>query len=160
MAASAGISAGTYPRGGLYYAGGFVGQDVADTYESFFDSGLRQSAFTLRGYASRQFSGSEYNLFNAEYRFPISYVDRGVSTLPVYMTTISGALFADYGGAFHRIDLRRPLESYHLGVGAELWVNLVLNYRTRGTIRIGHARGTDSAAAAGGQTYIVVASAF
>jgi hypothetical protein len=41
-----------------------------------------------------------------------------------------------------------------------MWLNLVFGYRMDGTVRIGHARGTDSRAVPGGQTYVVVASPF
>jgi outer membrane translocation and assembly module TamA len=78
----------------------------------------------------------------------------------VFLRSISGVAFADYGGAFNQLDLDDPLESYHLGVGGELWFDLVLGYHVRGIIRFGHARGLDDEAPDGGQTYLVVGSAF
>lgn len=155
-ALSGGAAVGTYPRRGLFFAGGFVDLPVLDA----FTDGVYQSAFVLRGYQPAQFIGTQFNLLNAEYRFPILYADRGISTLPVFLRTISGSVFADYGGAFNQMDLEKPFDLYHLGVGAELWFDLVLGYYGRGNVRIGHARGTDSEAVSGGQTYVVVSSAF
>ncbi|MBX3129135.1 MAG: PD40 domain-containing protein [Polyangiaceae bacterium] len=156
LAASGGAAVGTYPRRGLFFTGGFVDLPVLDAYTDL----LVQSAFVLRGYAPAQFIGSHYNLLNAEYRFPIWYADRGLSTLPVFLRTLSGAVFADYGGAFERIDLDDPFADYHLGVGAELWIDLFLGYFGRANLRLGHARGLDDEAAKGGQTYFVAASVF
>jgi hypothetical protein len=155
LAASGGAAVGTYPRFGLYSTGGFADQPAFDA----FTTGLRQSSFVLRGYAPGQFVGSQYNLFNAEYRFPLLYADRGVSTLPAFLSTVSGALFADYGGAFDRLDLDDPLESYHLGVGGELWFEAVLGYYAQATLRLGAAKGLDDEAP-GARFYFVASSAF
>ncbi len=155
LAASGGAAVGTYPRFGLYSTGGFADQPAFDA----FTSGLLQSSFVLRGYEPGQFVGSQYNLFNAEYRFPLLYADRGVSTLPVFLRTVSGALFADYGGAFNQLDLDDPLESYHLGVGAELWFEAVLGYYAAATLRLGVAKGLDDEAP-GKRVYFVASSAF
>lgn len=152
---SGGTSTGSYARRGLFFTGGFLEADLVDA----FSSGVRQGAFVLRGYEPGQFAGSQFNLLNVEYRFPLLYADRGVATLPVFLRTLSGTLFADYGGAFERLDPEHPLRQYHLGLGAELWVDLVLGYFARGTIRVGVARGTSSEAP-GTQTYVVASSGF
>jgi hypothetical protein len=156
LGASGGSSGGTYPRRGLYSTGGFADESPFDVYTS----GIRQTGFFLRGFEPRQFIGSEFALFNAEYRFPIAYVDRGVSTLPVFLKNVSGALFADYGGAFDRLERDDPLKVLHLGVGAELWIQLLLGYRIDGTLRLGVAHGFGSEAPGALQTYFVAASAF
>jgi hypothetical protein len=155
LAATGGVSMGTYPRRGFYFTGGYTNLPIIDAYVS----GIRQGAFVLRGYEPAQFVGRSYNLYNAEYRFPIATVDRGVSTLPVFLRVIDGAVFADYGGAFNQLDPRDPLESYHLGVGAELWLQIVVGYFAAGNLRLGVARGTDSEAP-GLQLYGAVSSAF
>ena len=156
LAASGGISGGSYSRQGLYYTGGFVESSLVES----FQSEVTQSAFVLRGYEPAQYSGRQYQLFNVEYRLPLFYVDRGVSTLPVFLHRISMAAFADYGGAYDTMDLDHPLDSYQLGVGAEVWVSVVLGYYVSGLVRVGHARGTDSDASRSGQTYVTVASSF
>jgi hypothetical protein len=96
---------------------------------------------------------------NAEYRFPILYVDRGVSTLPAFLSTVSGAVFFDAGGAYERMNLRRPFDVLHAGVGAELWVNFVLAYFSAAEVRFGIARGLDRNIDAT-QKYFVAASQF
>lgn len=157
VAASGAAAVGSYPRRGLYYTGGFVTD--APLVDAYTD-GIRQGGFVLRGYEPAALIGSQYNLLNTEYRFPIVYADRGVATLPVFLRTISGTVFADYGGAYDTLDLEAPFDQFHLGVGGELWVDLVFGYHARGTLRLGYARGFGSAAISGGQTYAVVASAF
>lgn len=154
---SGGIAMGSYvARSGLYYTGGFVDERPFDA----FTSGLLQSAFVLRGYEPGQFGGTTFNLLNLEYRFPISYVDRGLSTLPVFLRSLTGVLFVDYGGAYFEMDLNDPLEVYHAGVGAELWINLMLGYDAYLDTRLGFAKGLDSEAPEGLQTYLVLSSGF
>lgn len=156
LAVSGGSSGGTYARRGLFATGGFADQQPFDVYTS----GLLQSGFVLRGFEPAQFIGSNYTLLNAEYRFPVIYVDRGVSTLPVFLQHLSGAIFADYGGAYDAIDPAHPFDVMHLGVGAELWLSAILGYRAGGTLRVGVAHGFGEAAPSDLQTYFVAASAF
>ena len=157
VAGSGASAVGTYPRRGLYYTGGFVTDlPLLDAYTD----GIRQGGFVLRGYEPVAFIGSQYNLINTEYRFPLLYADRGLSTLPIFLRTLSGTVFADYGGAYDTLDLDDPFDQYHLGVGAELWVDLVLGYHAHGTLRLGYARGFGEKAISGGQSYAVIASAF
>ncbi len=153
---SGGSSAGTYPRRGFFFTGGFVDTDVVTA----FQDGISQAGFVLRGYEPRQFVGSQYNLLNLEYRFPILYPEFGVSTLPAFFRTLSGSLFADYGGAFEQQDLDDPFSQHHLGVGGELWFDVVVGYFASGTVRLGHARGLDDEAVKGGQTYMVLSAGF
>jgi hypothetical protein len=156
LALSGGIATGSYTRQGLYYTGGFLDAPLLDA----FTSGVDQSSFVLRGYEPAQFIGTQYQLLNVEYRLPLLYVDRGVSTLPVFLRSISAAAFADYGGAYDWMDLEHPLDSYHLGVGAELWVSLLLGYYAGANVRLGYAYGTDSEALEHGQLYVVAAGTF
>ena len=154
---SGAVAMGTYAaRSSVYYTGGFVDETGFDS----FASGIRQGGFVLRGYEPGQFSGTTFNLANLEYRFPISYVDRGLSTLPVFMRALTGVLFVDYGGAYDQMNLSNPLDVYHLGAGAELWVHLVIAYGAFVDVRLGFAKGFDEEAPEGVQTYFVFASGF
>jgi hypothetical protein len=154
---SSAIAAGNYPYRGIYYNGGFVESSVFDA----LTLGAYQGPFVLRGYAPYRFSGSQYQLFNAEYRFPIANVDRGVSTLPAFLQRINGNVFADYGGAFDLVDNRQLAGQLHLGVGAELWLEMTFGYVRGANLRLGYALGIgDSKAIDGGQTYVVVAFPF
>jgi hypothetical protein len=155
LALSGGSSVGSYVREGLYSTGGF-----ADTSPLSLDtSAVRQSGFVIRGYEPGVFKGTSYNLANAEYRFPIAYVDRGVSTLPAFLSTVTGNVFFDAGGAYDRMNLRRPFDVLHAGVGAELWLSFVLAYFSTAEVRFGIARGLDKNIDAT-QKYFVAASQF
>jgi Omp85 superfamily domain/WD40-like Beta Propeller Repeat len=156
VALSGGTSHGTYPRRGLFAVGGYADEPLLDS----FRSNLRQSAFRLRGYRPLQFFGSDFNLLNVEYRAPIWYADRGISTLPLFLRSVAGAMFFDYGAAYDQLDLRDPLEPFHGAVGAELWLDLYVGYYTYGNLRLGAAKGLSAEAPGGVQTYLVLSSAF
>jgi Omp85 superfamily domain/WD40-like Beta Propeller Repeat len=152
-----GVGGGDYPYRGLFYTGGFTDTPIIDAYTR----GAIQGGFVLRGYPPVVETGNEYLLFNAEYRFPIATIDHGLSTLPFFVNRINGNLFADYGGAFYDLPIENWGDVLHLGVGAELWIELTLGYFVSGNIRIGHAKGIgDSRAIPGGQTYIVVSAPY
>jgi hypothetical protein len=152
---SGGTSLGNYSRRGLYSTGGFVDQSLYDEYNSV----VRQSAFVLRGYEPGQFVGTAYNLLNIEYRFPLIYADRGISTLPVFLRTLSGVLFFDYGGAYNSIDRSHPLNVFHGSLGGELWLDTITGYFMQSNLRLGLARGLDKQAP-GWKSYAVIVSAF
>jgi hypothetical protein len=154
--ASSAIAAGDYPYRGIFYNGGFFETPLFDT----LTLGAYQGPFVLRGYSPLKFGGNQYHLFNAEYRFPVVNIDRGLSTVPAFLQRISGNVFADYGGAFNEVPSREWIDQLHLGVGAEIWFDVMLGYVLSATIRVGHARGTDSNRVDGGQTYLVVSSPF
>jgi len=136
---SGGTSTGSYVRRGLYATGGFVDESLYDSYNGV----IRQSAFVLRGYAPGQFIGTSYNLLNLEYRAPLLYADRGLSTLPVFLRTLSGVLFFDYGGAYSQLDPKKPFEQFHGSIGAELWVDAITAYFLQTNLRLGIAHPLD-----------------
>jgi hypothetical protein len=152
---SGGAAAGTYPRRGLFFTGGFADTPAFDV----FVDGTQQGAFLLRGYEPAQFVGNTFSLLNVEYRAPLLYVDRGVSTLPAYLRTVWMTLFFDAGGAFNRVDPDDPLASFHAGIGGELWFDVTLGYFTQANLRLGVAHGLDSLAP-GLQTYWVASAGF
>jgi outer membrane protein assembly factor BamA len=152
---SGGTSTGSYVRRGLYSTGGFVDESLYDSYNSV----IRQSAFVLRGYAPGQFIGTSYNLLNAEYRFPLLYADRGLSTLPVFLRTLSGVLFFDYGGAYSKVDPEDLFDQFHGSIGAELWVEAITSYFLRTNLRLGIAHPLDHNNPKF-QTYAVLVSGF
>jgi outer membrane translocation and assembly module TamA len=77
----------------------------------------------------------------------------------VFLSTVSGAAFADFGGAFDDIDPDDPLRDYHLGVGGELRFDIVVGYFVGNTLRLGLAHGLDDEAP-GLQFYLVGAATF
>ncbi|HYQ40525.1 MAG TPA: hypothetical protein VER11_01110 [Polyangiaceae bacterium] len=152
---SGGTSTGSYVRRGLYATGGFVDESLYDSYNGV----IRQSAFVLRGYAPGQFIGTSYNLLNLEYRFPLLYADRGLSTLPVFLRTLSAIFFFDYGGAYNQIDPKDPFQQFHGSVGGELWVDAVTAYFMTTNLRVGIAHPLDDGQPAF-KSYAVLVSGF
>ncbi len=156
LALSGATASGTYTRAGYYTVGGYVDSSPVDD----LINGVNQRAFVLRGYAPQTFFGRNYGLLNSEFRFPLWYVERGVSTLPVFWRTLAGNVFCDYGGAFDELDLDAPFDVLHVGVGAELWFHLVFLYFMETNLRVGYARGFGEEAIPDGQLYVVTAAAF
>jgi len=77
-------------------------------------------------------------LLNAEYRFPLWDIFRGVGTFPVWASRLTGAVFADMGAAFSGgMDNGVP----KVGVGAELRLQTTLLYRFAASFRLGYACG-------------------
>ena len=148
--AGGGTSGGSFPGKGAFYIGSFVDLPVIDTIRNV----EIQGGITLRGYQPLAESGRSYALTNAEYRFPIINVDRGQSTLPIFLNRINGAAFIDYGSAFD--DFRNA--QFKTGVGGELWFDVMLGYVETFTFRVGYAKGL----ASGGidKTYFVAAVPF
>jgi hypothetical protein len=132
----AGTSGGSFPGRGAFYVGGFVDLPVVDTVRNL----LIQGGITLRGYAPVAVAGRNYLLGNAEYRFPIVNIDRGDSTMPIFLNRITGAVFVDYGSAF---DIFRDAR-FKTGVGGELWFDTLLGYVAPFTFRVGYAKGLAS----------------
>ncbi len=136
--AGGGMMGGSFP-GGPFYVGGFVDIAPQDQAQNFINSGgfLYQSGVALRGYPVAVQTGAYYGLVNAEYRFPIVNIDRGLSTLPIMLNRISGNVFYDLGAAFDDPRTANFLSS----VGGELWVDTTLGYFAAFNFRIGYARG-------------------
>ncbi len=145
-----GASTGGIPSAGPFYVGGFVDFPVIDTIQDQ----LIQGGIVLRGYPSAVQVGRNYVLMNAEYRFPIANIDRGISTLPVFLNRFTGALFVDYGSAFN--DLNET--HFKTGIGAELWTDATLGYILGFTFRLGYARGLASSGVS--KAYFVAAVPF
>lgn len=132
----AGTSGGTFPGRGAFFVGGFVDVPVLDTLQNQ----TVQGGITLRGYEPVALSGRSYTLANLEYRFPIVNIDRGLSTLPVFLNRVNGNVFFDYGSAF---DVFADAK-FKSGTGAELWTDWTLGYIASFTFRLGYARGLAS----------------
>jgi hypothetical protein len=134
--AGAGISAGNRGVYGPYYVGGFVDEPIVN----ITNSTLIQGGITLRGYPVVAEAGNYFALLNSEYRFPIVNIDRGLSTLPLFLDRISGAFFVDYGSAFDDSTTAK----FKTGVGGELWFDTTLGYFVSFTFRAGYAAGLAS----------------
>ncbi|MDP8999350.1 MAG: BamA/TamA family outer membrane protein, partial [Myxococcota bacterium] len=146
-----GASGGNRAGLGAFYVGGFVDYPVIDTVRNYL---IQRGWLVLRGYPVAVAFGAYYALMNAEYRFPIINVERGLSTLPIFLQRITGAAFVDYGSAFDQA----PSAKFKTGIGGELWFDVTLGYVLNFTFRAGHAKGL----ASGGidKTYLAAVFAF
>ena len=147
-----GMADGTSANFGYYYIGGYTNTNWSDAV-----SGSLQPSFVLRGFSPGQFVGDRYALLNTAYRFPIIYADRGISTLPFYLRSLSGSLTLDYGGAYFGSQ-GSFWSNMHLGLGAELRFDLMLGYSLGTLFKLGYAYSWDAQAIPGGQIYAVFAS--
>ncbi|MBI5480916.1 MAG: PD40 domain-containing protein [Deltaproteobacteria bacterium] len=149
-----GIGQGDLLRRGIYWLGGYSSQ--ADVLRTYIDPrAARAGGPALRGYAPWSLYGDQFHLLNAEYRFPIAYVDRGFSTLPWWLSRIHGAVFADCGNAFFGdFDFAK----LKVGVGGQVSIDTVLGYYVGATLTLGYARGLQS----GGQDqyYVFIGGSF
>ena len=127
---------GNFGGRGAFYVGGYVDLPIVDVVRNY----LLQGSIVLRGYPTIAEVGHYFSLSNVEYRFPIVNVDRGPSTLPLFLNRVSGSAFLDYGSAFD--DAANA--HFKTGVGAELWFDLTLGYVLGFTFRAGYARGLAS----------------
>ena len=134
--AGVGTSGGVFPGRGAFFVGSFVDLPLVDVLRNQ----LIQGGVTLRGYPSVIEAGRSYTLGNIEYRFPIVNVDRGPSTLPMFLNRVTGNAFFDYGSAFDEFRTAK----FKSGTGAELWFDFTLGYVQSFTFRLGYARGLAS----------------
>lgn len=100
-----------------------------------FDVGV-DAIGLLRGFGESDLIGDHAAVVNVDYRFPLAWVQRGMGTLPFFLRSVHGAVFADAGHAwddrFRAADVRRS-------VGAELAFDTVLGSSLGVTIAAGAA---------------------
>lgn len=131
---SGGWSNSTIGQRGVFALGGFP---TPDFVESLLDQTFL-GGVALRGYAPFSDFGSRFHLFQAEYRFPIAFIQRGPQTTPVYVDRMWASVFVDGGDAhFDRPDL----SELRWAVGAELFTQFLVGYYVSYTLRIGFAYG-------------------
>jgi hypothetical protein len=96
----------------------------------------------LRGFDQADVTGTRAVVVNADLRVPLLRVDRGAGTIPVFLRSIHGALFADVGNAWSDpprwSDLRMAL-------GAELSMDTVIGFALPVTLTMGGAWRRDGA---------------
>jgi len=149
--ANGGVTGGDFGRRGGFALGGFSDTPLPDALRNL----LIQPGVALRGYKPGSRFGDAFQLFNAEYRFPLLDVDRGVQTLPLFLNRVYGNVFVDYGDAsFDKLDLLKM----KFGYGAELLIDFVVGYFQGFTLRSGIAKGTSDGGEV--QTYFVLSNLF
>ncbi len=129
-----GISGGDAGRRGVFGVGGYPQVALID------GPGLPNvlGGQALRGYAPSDRVGTQFHLAQAEFRFPIVRLNRGVSTLPIYVNRLWATVLCDWGDAFFG---EPNLELFRWGIGAELHLDFTLFYVLSWSLRVGYARG-------------------
>lgn len=123
-----------FRRRSAYYVGGMTDQNL---WEAIRDQ-VGASTTAVRGFSPSIRSGQFFLMVNAEYRFPVWWIDTGISTLPLFFERLTGAVFVDATAAFDRPSaLSGPL----VGVGAELRLQLTAGFYQPQSFRLGIARG-------------------
>jgi WD40-like Beta Propeller Repeat/Omp85 superfamily domain len=79
----------------------------------------------LRGVEASDMLGRHAVVANLDYRFPLWRIERGAGTLPLFVRTIHGALFADAGQAWNATFRRQDVR---VSLGGELSFDSVLGY--------------------------------
>jgi hypothetical protein len=133
-----GGGAGEDSRGerGIFSLGGFPESSFIDQLVNF----EQQGGVALRGYPARSIFGDRFQLMQTEYRFPVTRVLRGPSTVPVFFDRMWGLVFFDVGNAyFGQIDF----SSLRKGTGFELHFDFTLGYTESMSLRLGFAYGLD-----------------
>ena len=127
--------------------------------DPIYGSPFRKRDYNLRGYREGlpQFEGQRMRMASAEYRFPITRIERGalIPLAPVGIDQIHGSVFYDIGATW---DTGSEPEHYYRGYGFEINMDIALLYWGVGTVSFGYAKGIDE----GGEdlTYIRAGASF
>ena len=92
----------------------------------------------LRGYAERTVAGNQYHLANLELRQEGWVIERGLSTLPIYLRRLTLAALLDAGAAW---DGNLTGSQTRVAVGGALRLDAFFGYFVPGTFELGYARG-------------------
>ncbi len=115
----------------------------------------------LRGHPVGADRGDGYYLGSIEYRAPLWRIDRGWRTAPIFLRTLHGAAFVDFGDAFYTSD---GLELPRVGVGAEVRMSVLAGWGLGFTGRLGYAVGVRGPGGYGptdpGSVYLRLGSSF
>ncbi|MGC1454392.1 MAG: BamA/TamA family outer membrane protein [Nitrospirota bacterium] len=130
--AFAGNSAGDVFPQGAFQVGG---DNPGDTLLQVDDESVY-----LRGYRINEFRGRKAALASLEYRFPIKDIELGLSSTPVFLRRVHGAVFAEAGNAWDNAFRSREFKR---SAGAEVRLDTSLVYSLPITFRIVFAHGFD-----------------
>jgi hypothetical protein len=127
------------PRVERFAVGG--APDSQDLVRSLIDNVRVGSTGYLRGYPARVASGQQYHLANIELRQELWNIERGVSTLPLYLRRLHAAALMDGGNAF---DGEIDPAAFKAGVGGALRLDFTVGYGVSASLDVGYARGLTS----------------
>lgn len=137
LRAAGGVGTSDTGERGYYALGGYPLFNPVDFVSNLPSLGYSGST-PLRGYPPNARGGSSYYQCSVEYRFPIVQIDRGVSTLPIYIARLWGAVYVDAGDAwFGQV---KP-DRIAVGAGTEVFLDVVWGYVITTTMRFGVAQG-------------------
>jgi len=134
---SGGASNGDPTVGRTFLLGGAASAERLGDFSS-------RSSSLLRGFPDATFAGSRVALVNAEYRFPVYRLQRGIGTWPIFFHTIHGAVFADAGETW---TTAFRTDAVKTSAGIEASCDVVAAYLVRLTIALGAAIGHDRSGA-------------
>ncbi len=131
-------------------AAGFWGDTVAQRRFSASGHGPQPAGFgfgrgaigLLRGFAEDEVTGTRAAVVNLDYRIPLARIDRGVGTIPLFLRSLHGAVFADAGHAWTG---RARWPDVRLSIGAELSTDTVVGFALPVTFTAGAAWRRDGA---------------
>lgn len=130
-----GIAFGQQLVQGTYALGGALGEGALSA------GGDSMYYFALRGLPVASFARSRALVFSGEYRLPLIYAQRGLGTLPLYLSNLNLSLFADYGNAWNNSESlggKWGFGKFMLGTGAELRADMVLGHGLPVSGRLGY----------------------
>jgi hypothetical protein len=146
-----GVSGGEAGHHNNFFLGGYPQQDLLTSIYDF----SRPGSASLRGYGYASQFGDQFHVLNAEYRFPIAWIERGLETFPLYLRRLHGNLFVDYGGAFNG---GFSFDKLKVGAGGELMLELTYGYYFNAALQLGYARGFQKGG--GDEVYFLLNSPF
>jgi hypothetical protein len=120
-------------RVGRFSLSGTPEQDVID---SVINTVRTSSTGYLRGH--ERLSGDQFHLANLEYRQELVRLERGLSTLPIFLRRLHFAALLDVGNVWD--DDVDPTD-LRMGVGGALRLDAVFGYFAPGSFDVGYARG-------------------
>src|SRR5262249_55239384 len=138
-------------RRGAFALGGYAPQNLLQSIYDF----SRPGTASLRGYPFASVTGTQYQLVNVEYRFPILWIERGYQTFPLYLLLVNANAFAHYGGAFGD---GVAFDRLKLGVGGELILEIMYAWYYSAALQLGYANGVNTGG--GNQVYFLLNNPF
>jgi Tol biopolymer transport system component len=97
---------------------------------------------SVRGFSAATDPCQGIILPSVQLSLPLWWVERGISTAPVFLRNVNGSVFLDCGvTAASLLPELEELEQTRLGAGAELGLDLVLFHMLPVVVRAGYARG-------------------